>query len=72
MPVRRLSQTELARVAWHVSTYSEGGGVNCVEAGPVDGDNRVAVRDTKDRARGHFTVGRSAWAAFVQDVARRP
>lgn len=61
---------ERKSVAWHVSSYSDSGGGSCVEAGPVAGDARVAVRDTKDRARGHFTVPRTAWATFVRDVTR--
>jgi len=55
---------------WHVSTYSASGGGSCVEAGPVVGDSRVAVRDTKDRSRGHFTVSYGAWTAFVRSVTR--
>lgn len=56
--------------AWHVSSYSDSGGGSCVEAGPVAGDPRVAVRDTKDRTRGYLTVSRTAWAAFVRGVTR--
>lgn len=70
MPSLKLNPTELAMIGWHVSTYSEAGGGSCVEAGPVAGRGHVAVRDTKDRARGHFTVPRTAWATFVRSVTR--
>ncbi|MDG4834495.1 DUF397 domain-containing protein [Solwaraspora sp. WMMD1047] len=61
--------TPAPRVAWHVSSRSEGGSGNCVEAGPVlDGSGRVAVRDTYDRG-GPVLVYRSAgWTAFLTAV----
>lgn len=70
MPTLRLNPAELEAIGWHVSTYSEGGGGSCVEAGPVTGRGHVVVRDTKDRARGYFTVPRTAWATFVRSVPR--
>lgn len=70
MPTLKLNPTELEAISWHVSTYSEGGGGSCVEAGPVAGQGHIAVRDTKDRARGHFTVSRTVWATFVRSVTR--
>lgn len=57
-------------VAWHVSTYSDSSGGSCVEASPVAGAPRVAVRDTKAPARGHLTVPRTAWATFLHTVTR--
>jgi hypothetical protein len=59
----------LPPVAWRVSTKSDGGSGNCVEAGPVlDGSGRVAVRDTYDRG-GPVLVYRSAgWTAFLAAV----
>lgn len=68
MPTLKLSPTELEGIGWHISTYSEGGGGSCVEAGPVRA--HVAVRDTKNRGRGYFTVSRSAWRTFVRSVVR--
>lgn len=66
----KTGRQEARPVMWHVSTYSASGGGSCVEAGPVVGDSRVAVRDTKDRSRGHFTVSYGAWTAFVRSVTR--
>jgi hypothetical protein len=55
----------LPEVAWRVSSKSDAGSGNCVEAGPVlDGSGRVAVRDSTDRG-GHVLVyARPAWGAF--------
>ncbi|MFI0411140.1 DUF397 domain-containing protein [Actinomadura sp. 3N508] len=40
-----LSPHEREHVAWHISTFSDNGGGNCVEAAPLaDGTERVAVR----------------------------
>jgi len=46
---------ELTGVAWHISTFSENGGMQCVEAGPLtDGTERVAVRHSqRPRRRNH-------------------
>lgn len=42
----------LHRIAWHVSSYSNGGGINCVEAGAyTDRTGRVAVRQHPARRR---------------------
>lgn len=49
---------------WHTSSFS--GGNNCVEVGRIGGG--AAVRDTKDRAAGHFTTTAPQWAAFVSAV----
>lgn len=59
---------DLSRAAWRKSSYSQGNNNNCVEVGRATAV--VGVRDTKDRARGHIVVTRTAWAAFVRGVAR--
>ncbi|MCL2584877.1 MAG: DUF397 domain-containing protein [Streptosporangiales bacterium] len=51
---------------WRKASYSGSGGGNCVEAG--DGDGRVLVRDTKQRAsenRAVLAVDASAWRRFT-------
>ncbi|WP_440087703.1 DUF397 domain-containing protein [Streptosporangium sp. LJ11] len=60
---------ELAGVVWHVSTRSENGGGNCVEAGPLgDGSGRVAVRHSH-RPDGEVIVyTRAEWEAFIGGV----
>lgn len=54
--------------AWMVSSYSGGGGGNCVEVGPAE--HVVGVRDTKNRDRGALIVAPGTWSAFVADVRR--
>ena len=56
----------LPEIAWHISTRSDAGSGNCLEAGPVpDGSGRVAVRDSKDRA-GHVLVYTGpGWTSFL-------
>lgn len=53
---------------WRKSTYSHGSNTECVEVAPTTAV--VGVRDTKARERGHFTVGRTAWAAFARAASR--
>lgn len=58
--------TMLPAVGWHVSTKSDGGSGNCVEAGPVlDGSGRFAVRDSHDREGPVLVFGATSWAAFT-------
>jgi hypothetical protein len=56
-------------VAWHISTRSDGGSGNCVEAGPIlDGSGRVAVRHSH-YPDGHVLVYASAeWSSFLASV----
>lgn len=65
-------RVESAVVAWHISTYSDGAGANCVEAGPVlDGSDRVAVRDSTRRHAGLFVASGQSWWTFTSWVSRR-
>jgi hypothetical protein len=50
---------------WRKSSYSQGAN-NCVEVGQVEGG--AAVRDTKNREAGYFTVDRAQWTAFINKV----
>lgn len=58
---------DVTRAPWRKSSYSGGNGGSCVEVAPVPG--MVGVRDTKDRARGHFAVTRAAWQEFAAAAA---
>ena len=61
--------SELAGVAWHVSTRSSGGGGNCVEAGPLaDGSGRVAVRHSRHPDGPVIIYTRTEWEAFIEGV----
>lgn len=52
------------RANWHKSSYS-GPNSGCVE---VSLGTAVGVRDTKDRARGQFTLPRAVWRAALAAV----
>lgn len=63
---RRISPEELTRVGWHISTKSENGGINCVEAGPLaDGSGRVAVRHSRRPNAEIIIYTRGEWEAFI-------
>ncbi|MFJ8859524.1 DUF397 domain-containing protein [Streptomyces sp. NPDC102451] len=55
-----MSTTELA---WFKSSYSGGGGGNCVEI--AVGPEAVLVRDSKDTGSQTLTVSPRAWSAFT-------
>ncbi|MGH3588748.1 MAG: DUF397 domain-containing protein [Pseudonocardia sp.] len=57
--------TDPESLTWRKSSYSNGGGGECVEVADLPDGGR-AVRDTKDRGRGPvlwFTA--AEWEAFV-------
>ena len=51
---------------WIRSSYSTGTN-NCLEAARA-GSGRLALRDSKDPARGALNVGAAAWSSFVAGV----
>ncbi|MFE0361522.1 MULTISPECIES: DUF397 domain-containing protein [Streptomyces] len=55
-----MTTTELA---WVKSSYSGGGGGNCIEVAVHR--TAVLVRDSKDTDRRALAVSRDAWAAFT-------
>ncbi|MFJ3189416.1 DUF397 domain-containing protein [Streptomyces halstedii] len=58
-----------ATTAWHKSSYSDGGGTNCLEVAGGFADV-VPVRDSKNPAGPILIVANHAWTAFVHDVRR--
>lgn len=61
---------DLTGAMWRKSSYSDGGGTNCVEI--AEGfPAHVPVRDSKVPDGHVILVGRDAWAAFVGGV-RKP
>ncbi|MFD5473792.1 DUF397 domain-containing protein [Streptomyces sp. NPDC127105] len=50
-------------LAWFKSSYSGGGGGNCVEVAICPG--AVLVRDSKDTDRQALAVSSGAWSAFT-------
>ncbi|MFI0821555.1 DUF397 domain-containing protein [Streptomyces sp. NPDC021098] len=57
------SSTELD---WFKSSYSGGGGGNCVEV--AIRPDTVHVRDSKDPETGQLAIPRTAWAAFTAQL----
>lgn len=53
----------ITELAWFKSSYSGGGGGNCVEIALAP--EAVHVRDSKDRNRPPLTVSPGAWTAFT-------
>lgn len=54
--------------AWVTSSYSSGGGGECVEVAAAT--TRVHIRDSKQAGGPVLTVGPGAWAGFVGLVTR--
>lgn len=55
---------------WRRSSLSTGMN-NCVEAAPF-GDERLAVRDSKDVSRPPLRFTAAAWSSFVASLRRGP
>ncbi|MFE2056053.1 DUF397 domain-containing protein [Streptomyces sp. NPDC059446] len=62
-----MSTTELA---WFKSSYSGGGGGNCVEIAFIP--EAVLIRDSKDTQQPALAVSRPAWSAFAALAADAP
>ncbi|WP_326697503.1 DUF397 domain-containing protein [Streptomyces sp. NBC_01754] len=58
-----MSTTELH---WVKSSYSGGGGGNCVEVAAAP--TTVRIRDSKDPAAGSLTASYEAWTAFADHL----
>jgi hypothetical protein len=55
---------DISMLTWTKSSYSGGGGGNCVEVGRGLPDGQVAVRDSKDRSGAVLTFTAEEWRAF--------
>lgn len=51
---------------WRTSSYSSGGGGQCVEAS--SGDGAVMVRDSTDQDGFMLTISAAAWSRFLAHV----
>ncbi|MCF3960418.1 DUF397 domain-containing protein [Streptomyces fuscigenes] len=54
----------MKELAWFKSSYSGSQGDDCVEVAVTE--RGIHVRDSKDKTRPDFTVGRHSWAQFVR------
>ncbi|MCX4570321.1 DUF397 domain-containing protein [Streptomyces albogriseolus] len=55
--------------AWRKSSYSTGGGGECLEVADVPG--AVLVRDSKRPEEARLAIGTEAWTDFVRMAAER-
>ncbi|WHM38732.1 DUF397 domain-containing protein [Streptomyces sp. BPTC-684] len=60
---------DLTDAQWRKSSYSGGGGGDCVEV--ADLPHAVAIRDSKRPEGAALTVSPAAFTAFVDGVTRR-
>jgi hypothetical protein len=60
---------ELASVVWRKSSYSDGGGGDCVEVGGVV-PGVVPVRDSKRPSGATLLIPTDAWASFIDGLKR--
>lgn len=51
--------------SWRTSSYTQS--YQCVEVGRTD-DGHAAVRDSKNRSAGYFSVSPLQWTLFVDNV----
>jgi len=56
--------------SWRKSSYSQGGGTDCVELAVLEGSER-GIRDSKHPEAPHLAVSRSALTALVQGIKDR-
>jgi hypothetical protein len=64
-----LSPEELAGIAWQISSFSDNGGGNCVEAGQLgDGSGRVALRHSHHPDGAVIVYTKAEWDAFAAGV----
>ncbi|MEU9284221.1 DUF397 domain-containing protein [Streptomyces sp. NPDC048275] len=60
---------DLTTAVWRKSSYSDGGGTNCVEV--ADGyPGLVPVRDSKVPDARPMVFSAASWSAFVSDVQK--
>ncbi|MDI3405370.1 DUF397 domain-containing protein [Streptomyces sp. B-S-A6] len=58
-------------LAWFKSSYSGGGGGECLEVAQDQRELTLHIRDSKNPSLPHLTATPAAWAAFLNAYARR-
>ena len=51
---------------WRTSSYSNGGGSTCIEAGHIPG--AILIRDTTDRAGAVLAISPTAWRTLLAEI----
>jgi hypothetical protein len=67
--MRNIPEFDLSTVVWIKSSYSAGGGNDCLEVAPGH-PTLVPVRDSKAPLGPKLVFRPEAWSAFVEDVKR--
>ncbi|MET9829515.1 DUF397 domain-containing protein [Streptomyces sp. NPDC006385] len=67
--MRNIPEQHLNAATWHKSSYSGGGGDDCLEVTP-DFPTFVPIRDSKNPQGPKLIFGTPAWGAFVEDIKR--
>ncbi|MEV5316993.1 DUF397 domain-containing protein [Streptomyces sp. NPDC052687] len=67
--MRNISDYDLSAATWHKSSYSGGGGDNCLEV-THDFPTVIPVRDSKMPTGPKLVFRASAWTAFVSGLKR--
>ena len=57
---------DLSRAKWRKSSFSGGGGSNCIEV--ADAGQAIVVRDSKDALGPVLVFGQHAWRQFAAKV----
>ncbi len=57
---------DLSHAGWRKSSFSGGGGSNCVEV--ADAGQAIAVRDSKDAPGPILVFGQHAWRQFAANL----
>jgi hypothetical protein len=63
----RSTRADLTSATWRKSTYSDGGGGDCLEIATSIPDT-VPVRDSKNPTGPMLLLGPAAWGAFIEGV----
>ncbi|QYX79219.1 DUF397 domain-containing protein [Streptomyces akebiae] len=67
--MRNISDHELGNAIWHKSSYSEGGGGNCLEV-TLSSSPHIPVRDSKNPLGPKLVFRAESWSLFIEDLKR--
>ncbi|MFJ9867282.1 DUF397 domain-containing protein [Streptomyces sp. NPDC101165] len=67
--MRNIADYDLSTAAWIKSSYSGGGGGNCLEVA-VSHPALIPIRDSKTPQGPKLAFRAEAWSAFVEDLKR--
>ncbi|MDX2530144.1 DUF397 domain-containing protein [Streptomyces europaeiscabiei] len=68
--MRSIPDHVLSSAVWHKSSYSEGGGGECLEVA-ANHPTHIPVRDSKTPLGPKLVFRAEAWSAFVEDLKSR-